>query len=246
MPIYVTDDITMGPGRSGTTGAGNLMRNLYEAHPTNAQLLAALLGIADRKAEQLLYQMGVRELASLLSDEMAHLTGLKARQFRTLTAAAALSIRLKEPPAVPGTIRCPEDIADAVFPAIGQAYQEKLCVLMLSARNQLIGRRMVYRRNVNSSTVRPDEVLKDAVIAGIPNIAIVHSHPSGDLTPRAADRNVTEELQEAGWLLDINLLGHVVIAPDRSWVSLKQEGIVKSAKTPQTLPQEVNEPLPKQ
>ena len=53
---------------------------------------------------------------------------------------------------------------------------------------------MVYSGNVNSSTVRPDEVLKSAVIAGIPNIAIANSHLSGDPTPSAADRNVTEEL----------------------------------------------------
>ncbi len=79
MPIYVTGDITTPQAEPEQLEPDNPLRSLYEAHLTDAQLLAALLGIANRKAGQLLDRTGIRELASLLPDEMAHLMGLPLR-----------------------------------------------------------------------------------------------------------------------------------------------------------------------
>ena len=79
--------------------------------------------------------------------------------------------------------------------------------------------------NVNSSVIRPAEVLRAAVIESAPSIIISHNHPSGDPTPSPEDVSITRELVQAGKLLGIDLLDHVVIGGDR-WVSLKERKLM--------------------
>ena len=98
-------------------------------------------------------------------------------------------------------------------------------MLLLNTRNQVMGQRVVYIGNVNSSVVRPAEVLRAAVIDSAPSIIISHNHPSGDPTPSPEDVSITRELVQAGKLLGIDLLDHVVIGGDR-WVSLKERKLM--------------------
>ena len=98
-------------------------------------------------------------------------------------------------------------------------------MLLLNTRNQVMGQRVVYIGNVNSSVIRPAEVLRAAVIESAPSIIIAHNHPSGDPTPSPEDVSITRELVQAGKLLGIDLLDHVVIGGDR-WVSLKERKLM--------------------
>ena len=108
---------------------------------------------------------------------------------------------------------------------MGALAQEQLRVLLLNTRNQVMGQRVIYIGNVNSSVVRPAEVLRAAVIDSAPSIIITHNHPSGDPTPSPEDVSITRELVQAGKLLGIDLLDHVVIGGDR-WVSLKERKLM--------------------
>ena len=122
-------------------------------------------------------------------------------------------------------INCPDDVRRLLGPEMAPLAQEQLRVLLLNTRNEVVGQRVIYQGNVNSSMVRPAEVLRPAVVESVPNIIVCHNHPSGDPTPSPEDAAVTRELSQAAKLLGVELLDHVVIGGDRS-VSLKERGLM--------------------
>ena len=122
-------------------------------------------------------------------------------------------------------INCPEDVRRLLGPEMAPLAQEQLRVLLLNTRNQVMGQRVIYQGNVNSSMIRPAEVLHPAVIEAVPSIIISHNHPSQDPTPSPEDAAITRDIAEAGKLLGIELLDHVVIGGER-FVSLKERGLM--------------------
>ena len=128
-------------------------------------------------------------------------------------------------PEDPPSISCPQDVYRLLGPEMAQLAQEQLRVLLLNTRNLVVGQRVVYQGNVNSSMIRPAEVLRPAVMEAVPSIIISHNHPSGDPTPSPEDAAITRELAQAGKLLGIELLDHVVIGGEK-FVSLKERGLM--------------------
>ena len=122
-------------------------------------------------------------------------------------------------------INCPEDVRRLLGPEMSGLAQEQLRVLLLNTKNQVLGQRVVYQGNVNSSMIRPAEVLRPAVMEAVPSIIVCHNHPSHDPTPSPEDAAITRELAQAGKLLGIELLDHVVIGGER-FVSLKERGLM--------------------
>ena len=120
-------------------------------------------------------------------------------------------------------IACPQDVANIVAPEMGDLVQEQLRVLMLNTRNRVLGQTVVYQGTVNSSAVRPAEVLRQAIIENAPAIIMVHNHPSGDPTPSPEDVAVTRDLIAACKLMDIELLDHIVIGAGGRFTSLKEK-----------------------
>ena len=130
-----------------------------------------------------------------------------------------------ERPAEMPTINCPQDVHSLLGPEMSALAQEQLRVLLLNTRNQVMAQRVVYQGNVNSSVVRPAEVLRAAVIENAPSIIVSHNHPSGDPTPSPEDVSITRDLAASAKLLGIDLLDHVVIAGDK-FVSLKEKKLM--------------------
>ncbi len=122
-------------------------------------------------------------------------------------------------------INCPEDVRRLLGPEMAPLAQEQLRVLLLNTRNLVVGQRVVYQGNVNSAIVRPAEVLRPAVMEAVPSSIISHNHPSQDPTPSPEDVAITRELSQAGKLLGIELLDHVVIGGEK-FVSLKERGLM--------------------
>ena len=122
-------------------------------------------------------------------------------------------------------INCPEDVRLLLGPEMAPLAQEQLRVLLLNTRNLVVGQRVVYQGNVNSSMIRPAEVLRPAVMEAVPSIIVCHNHPSHDPTPSPEDAAITRELAQAGKLLGIELLDHIVIGGER-FVSLKERGFM--------------------
>ena len=105
--------------------------------------------------------------------------------------------------------------------------QEHFRVLLLNTRNQVTGVSEVYKGNISATVLRAGEVFQEAVRSNSPAIILVHNHPSGDPTPSEEDVVVTQQLVEAGKLLDIEVLDHIVIgtADYGRFVSLKERGL---------------------
>ena len=121
-------------------------------------------------------------------------------------------------------IRGVNDVAALFRSEMQDLAQEQLRVLLLDTRNYVIGQRVIYQGNVNSSMVRPAEVLRPAIVESATSIIIAHNHPSGDPTASAQDVDISIQLSKAAKLMEIDLLDHVIIGrPGHS--SLKEQGL---------------------
>ena len=122
-------------------------------------------------------------------------------------------------------ILTPADVYSLLGPEMAPLAQEQLRVLLLNIKGKVVGQRTIYQGNVNSSMIRPAEVLRPAVMEAVPSIIICHNHPSGDPTPSSDDVSVTRQLKHAADLLDIDLIDHVIIGGER-FVSLRDRNLM--------------------
>ena len=123
-------------------------------------------------------------------------------------------------------IQSPEDvfnIAQKVIKASEYA-EENLWLITLDTKNNITGIFTVSTGSLNASIVHPREIFKRAVLQNAVSIIICHNHPSGDVTPSQEDINTTKRIYEAGKILGIELLDHVIIG-DNKYTSLKERGV---------------------
>jgi DNA repair protein RadC len=122
------------------------------------------------------------------------------------------------------TIHSPADAAALVQYEMSALEQEYLKVMLLDSRNQVLDIVEVYHGSLNSSQVRVGELFKVAIRRNSAAVIILHNHPSGDPTPSPDDIALTRAIVQAGKLLDIEVLDHLVIGRGR-FVSLKERGL---------------------
>ena len=118
----------------------------------------------------------------------------------------------------------PASIADYYMERLRHKEQEELICMMLDTKNHLLGEEMIFKGTVNGSFVSPREIFLTAMSYHAVGILLVHNHPSGDPTPSQADLDVTQRIAEAGELLGIPLLDHIIIG-DCKYLSFRQQGI---------------------
>ena len=118
-------------------------------------------------------------------------------------------------------ITSPKDAANLVMMEMTYLDHEQMRILVLDTKNQVIDNISRYQGTVNSSVLRAAEIFRPAVVRNCPGVLICHNHPSGDPTPSPEDVAVTRQLVEAGKVLDIELVDHLVIGNHR-FVSLKE------------------------
>lgn len=135
-----------------------------------------------------------------------------------------LNAQLYARPSERPTINNPKDAADLLNCFIGMLDHEEMWVINLDTRNRVMSLVALYRGSVNSSQVRVGELFRQAIAENAPAIIVAHNHPSGDPTPSPDDVAVTRAIVNAGMLLDINVLDHVVLARG-NYVSLKERGL---------------------
>lgn len=122
-------------------------------------------------------------------------------------------------------IRSPHDAYILMQELIGDADREHFVVLCLDTKNQPTCIQVVHIGSLNASIVHPREVLKSALLSNTASILVGHNHPSDNPTPSQEDIDVTERLKEAGKILGIDLLDHLIICSD-SFISLKEKGYI--------------------
>jgi DNA repair protein RadC len=127
----------------------------------------------------------------------------------------------------PYMVRQPADAAlyllNQVFVPFEQFKQEQLYVLLLDNKNLITHDVMVYKGTINAVHVRVAELFMEAVKVNAPAIIMSHCHPSGAIDPSPEDLRVTQIAYEAGQLLDIRLLDHILVGKNK-WISLKEKG----------------------
>jgi len=105
--------------------------------------------------------------------------------------------------------------------------QECQQVFTLDAKNRIINRHMITLGLVNATLSHPREIFRPAITDGAAGIVLVHNHPSGDPTPSAEDVSITRKAVEAGKIVDIRVVDHVIIGRgERKYVSLREAGLV--------------------
>ena len=192
------------------------------------ELLAALIGGQKQIeiAQDLLTHFGndIRRIYQAHPQELAKVRGINQATAVRIKAALHLGLRLSLPAEERIAINSPADAAALVQSEMALLEKEHLRVLLLDRRNRVLEIVEVYQGSVNSSQVRIAEVFQPAVTRNACAIIVVHNHPSTDPTPSPDDVAVTRAMVQAGKLLDITVLDHLVIGGQR-WVSLKERGL---------------------
>lgn len=208
------------------------LARLGAANLTTAELLAILLRVGVRGenvvqvAQRLLNAFGdVNGLHRAPFEELSHQYGVGMAKAAQIKAALELGHRMslekwKERPA----IHSPADAAALVQHPMSALEQEELRVLILDTRNRMLDIKTVYQGSLNSSQVRVGELFRYAIRINGAAIIVAHNHPSGDPTPSPDDAAVTRAIVQAGKLLDVEVLDHLVIGRG-GFVSLKERGL---------------------
>ena len=164
-------------------------------------------------------------LARMSIDEMTVLSGVGPSTATAIQAAFELGRRLStdnggEAP----LIRSPADAANMLLPRMQHLEQEHLMTVILNTRNRVLAIHTVYIGSLNTSMIRVGELFREAIRRNAAAIVVSHNHPSGDPSPSPEDVTVTKQIVEAGKLMDIDVLDHIIIGQGR-WVSLKERGL---------------------
>jgi DNA repair protein RadC len=165
---------------------------------------------------------GLSGLAKASFEELEQLKGVGPAKVTQLKAAFELGRRLLvEAPDERPQIRSPADAANLLLLEMGLLDQEHLRLILLDTKNRVLEMPTVYIGNLNTSVIRVGELFRCALRVNCAGMIVVHNHPSGDPTPSPEDIRVTERIVEAGKLLDVEVLDHLVIGRQR-YVSLKE------------------------
>jgi DNA repair protein RadC len=199
---------------------------------SSAELLAIILrtGTRDenvvRVAQRLLATFGgLTGLAKANTAELTAEKGLGPAKAAQLKAALEIGRRLLlESPDERPQIRAPADAANLVMSQMSLLDQEHLCTMLLDTKNRVLATPTIYVGSLNTSLIRVGELFREAIRANCASLIVLHNHPSGDPTPSPEDVAVTRQIVEAGKLLDVEVLDHLVIGRQR-FVSLKERGL---------------------
>jgi DNA repair protein RadC len=168
----------------------------------------------------------LRRLAAHPPAATTRVAGLGAARAMAIHAALELGRRmLAEGMAEGAPLRSPRDVWLAYGPRLEDLPVEEFHVAVLDTQHRLDRDILVTRGILNSSLVHPREVFREAIAERAAAIVLVHNHPSGDPTPSADDRAITQQLVAAGKLLDIPVADHVIIGKSR-YLSFSEAGML--------------------
>lgn len=195
---------------------------------SNSELLALLLRTGTKNlnvvelAESILRSFSGKGLVEASVADLSHVFGLGEAKACEIAACFELGKRLlKDKKAA--LLMSPQDVARELKD-IAVLKKEHLVIFYLDPRLQQIKRETISIGLLESSLVHPREVFESAILHTASSIIVAHNHPSGDVTPSASDRQVTERLVMAGRVLGIEVLDHIIVA-GQDFSSLKEAGL---------------------
>lgn len=201
---------------------------------STAEILAILLrsGTKEKSALELASELmtvsaeGIGFLAECRPEELAKIRGIGLAKACEILAAVELGRRIASRPSAKRTsITSAQDIAQIFMERMRYYKKEHFVSLMLNAKGEIIEEAKISVEDLCSSTTHPREVFVDAVRRSAGSVVFLHNHPSGDPEPSQTDVETTLRLMEAGNILGIPVLDHIVIG-DGCYVSMKARGMI--------------------
>jgi DNA repair protein RadC len=204
------------------------LRRYGPATLSSAELLVILLGLPDLgQAEALLaHYAGLNGLAKApLTELTGRYRGIGLHKAHQLKVALELGRRcVVAPPTERLCIKSPADAAHLLLADMSALEQEELRTIIVDSKNQVLKIHTVYVGSLNTAVVRIAEVFREAIRLNAAALIVAHNHPSGDVSPSPEDVHVTRQLVEAGKLLGVDVLDHLVLG-NQCWLSLKERGL---------------------
>jgi len=151
-----------------------------------------------------------------LLSKFGNLKGIASASIEELTQINGIGLAIKSP----------EDVANIVRSQLKGKKREHFLVLCLDTRNRLINCRPVSMGSLDTSVVHPREAFKEAVSSSAASVIFVHNHPSGDPEPSKEDIELTKRLAEAGKIVGIEVLDHIIVC-DKDYLSLKAKNFFR-------------------
>lgn len=200
---------------------------------TDIELLAILLrtgspggSVLELAAVVLNHFRSLRELLQASIEELSNIKGIGPAKAAQVKAALEFGRRVTEQKIDDrAVIRHPEDAADLVMEEMRSLDREQFRALLLNTKHQLIGREIISIGTLNSSMAHPRELFKNAIKRSAAAMILVHNHPSGDPAPSQEDIGITKRMMEAGGIIGIEILDHLIVGDNR-FVSLKARGLM--------------------
>ncbi len=201
---------------------------------TDIELLAVLLrtgtrgesalALARRILHPSMYQEGILSIHSWSYEQLLKFKGIGKVKAIQILCISELAKRLAK--AVAGKeldFSTPASIAKYYMEDMRHQKQERMKLLLLNTKSRLIGETEISKGTVNASIVSPRELFIEALQKNAVSIILLHNHPSGDPEPSREDVLITKRVQEAGYMIGVELLDHIVIGDNR-YVSFKEQG----------------------
>jgi DNA repair protein RadC len=195
------------------------------------ELLAIVIGSGVRRASALALAGAVLEeagglhgLARLGRHALERIAGVGEAKASQIVAAIELGRRTLVRPAGGRTqFTAPRDAAQFLMPQFGSRPVEHFGIVLLDTKHRVLRTRVLTIGTLDSSPVHPREVFREAAVGSAAAIVLFHNHPSGDPAPSADDLDLTARLVEAGHLMGIDVLDHIILGESR-YCSLKEAG----------------------
>lgn len=203
---------------------------------TDTELLAVLLrsgtkgenalSIAQKLLHPSLFQQGILSIHQWTYEQLLKVKGIgKVKALQILCICEFAKRLAKASAGEELDFHTPSSVANYYMEDLRHRKEERMKLLLLNTRSRLIGETEISKGTVNASIVSPRELFIEALQKNAVSIILLHNHPSGDPKPSKEDILVTKKIQEAGWMIGIELLDHIIIG-DNCYVSLKEQGYI--------------------
>ncbi len=218
-----TDRVTVLPEvRRGGVGA---LRHIPPSHLSDVELVALIAGDDRSPVEATLERVqGISGLIGLSSSEL-RACGFSRSGASAISAALELSVRLaKCEIGVGELLNDPDAVARYLFLKYRRPIQEVMGAIYLNQRNRAIEDREFFCGTLTRAAVEPRPILRTALELGAAGVVLFHTHPSGDPEPSAEDLAFTRRLDEAGDVVGVQLVDHLILGSPSRWVSIRKRG----------------------
>lgn len=203
---------------------------------SDAELLAVILRTGSRGenvielAKRILYHSGgegILDLHRFSLEQLVKIRGIGKVKAIQLICILELARRLSKAAAAESvSFSSPSSVADYYMEDLRHENQEIMKLAMINSKGKLIGENEISKGTVNASIITPREIFIEALQRQAVAVVAMHNHPSGDPAPSSEDIALTKRIQEAGEIIGIELLDHIIIG-NNCYVSLREEGILE-------------------